>query len=189
MKYIKWQDELEGYLCSLPREEKDKAFSYFSEMYADKREAGMSEEEIVESFGPPYDVAKRILSESGQTQTGDGFFDAPPSPTVREYARPEREEPPRQKKKGLWHTIGGIILGLCLLSLSATLLGIPIGFIADGFVGIGATVGALAAGKFTGAAGAAAIGGYTMIVGVALILLAPIGYIVVALWKKFIRWF
>lgn len=65
MKYIKWQDELSGYLGSLPRDERDKVFSYFAEMYADKRDAGLEEEEIIEEFGAPYDVAKRILSENG----------------------------------------------------------------------------------------------------------------------------
>lgn len=64
MTYIKWKDEVEGYLASLPREEKQKVFSYFSEMYADKREAGKSEEQIIEEFGAPYDVAKKILAEN-----------------------------------------------------------------------------------------------------------------------------
>lgn len=64
MTYIKWKDEVESYLVSLPQEEKQKIFSYFSEMYADKRDAGKSEEQIIEEFGAPYDVAKKILSDS-----------------------------------------------------------------------------------------------------------------------------
>ena len=60
MTYIKWKDEVEGYLISLPAEEKQRIFSYFSEMYADKRDAGKSEAQIIEEFGAPYDVAKRI---------------------------------------------------------------------------------------------------------------------------------
>lgn len=66
MTYIKWQDELESYLGAVSREEKQKVFAYFAEMYADKRDAGFSEEEIIEEFGAPYDAAKRILSENGE---------------------------------------------------------------------------------------------------------------------------
>lgn len=69
MTYIKWKDEVESYLVNMPQDEKQKLFSYFSEMYADKRDAGISEAQIIEEFGAPYDVAKRILEggkESGQ---------------------------------------------------------------------------------------------------------------------------
>ena len=64
MTYIKWKDEVESYLGNLPASEKQKVFSYFSEMYADKRDAGISEERIIEGFGAPYDVAQRILADS-----------------------------------------------------------------------------------------------------------------------------
>ena len=67
MTYIKWKDEVESYLVSLPEAEKQKIFSYFSEMYADKRDAGKSEAQIIEEFGAPYDVAKRILADSKES--------------------------------------------------------------------------------------------------------------------------
>lgn len=69
MTYIKWKDEVESYLVNLSQEEKQKIFSYFSEMYADKRDAGESEEQIIEEFGAPYDVAKKILAESRDAAT------------------------------------------------------------------------------------------------------------------------
>lgn len=69
MTYIKWKDEVESYLGNLSEEEKQKIFSYFSEMYADKRDAGKSEEQIIEEFGAPYDVAKRILD--GNKESAD----------------------------------------------------------------------------------------------------------------------
>lgn len=69
MTYIKWKDEVESYLGNLSEEEKQKIFSYFSEMYADKRDAGKSEEQIIEEFGAPYDVAKRILE--GNKESAD----------------------------------------------------------------------------------------------------------------------
>ncbi len=69
MTYIKWKDEVESYLGNLSQEEKQKIFSYFSEMYADKRDAGKSEAQIIEEFGAPYDVAKRILE--GNKESAD----------------------------------------------------------------------------------------------------------------------
>ena len=75
MTYIKWKDEVESYLVNLPQEEKLKAFSYFSEMYADKRDAGKSEEQIIEEFGAPYDVAKRILDGFKETNAQAGGAD------------------------------------------------------------------------------------------------------------------
>lgn len=71
MTYIKWKDEVESYLNNIPPEEKGKIFSYFSEMYADKREAGESEEQIIEEFGAPYDVARRILEGSRESSAGN----------------------------------------------------------------------------------------------------------------------
>ncbi len=67
MTYIKWKDEVESYLGNLSASEKQKVFSYFAEMYADKRDAGISEETIIEGFGAPYDVAQRILADSKET--------------------------------------------------------------------------------------------------------------------------
>ncbi len=69
MTYIKWKDEVDSYLGNLSQEEKQKIFSYFSEMYADKRDAGKSEAQIIEEFGAPYDVAKRILD--GNKESAD----------------------------------------------------------------------------------------------------------------------
>lgn len=69
MTYIKWKDEVESYLGNLSASEKQKVFSYFAEMYADKRDAGLSEETIIEGFGAPYDVAQRILADSKETSS------------------------------------------------------------------------------------------------------------------------
>lgn len=205
MKYIKWQDELESYLYSLSREEKNKAFSYFSEMYADKREAGLSEEEIVDSFGPPYDVAKRILSESGQPT--DDFFDgAPPEAFLprdeqvgrerhdrgypeRDYSASAEAVAPPKKNRGFWHLLGGIILAYILLSLSSLLILIPIWMITGGFITIASAVTAMFSGGCSGAEFAVAIGGGMMLVGGSLIVLAPGCHLVVFMWKKFKGWF
>ncbi len=86
MKYVQWRDELESYLRDTPAEEKKKIFAYYGEMYADRRDAGMDEEEIVKEFGAPYDAAQKIVQESR------GFFEerndgkskgVPPPPPVQ----------------------------------------------------------------------------------------------------------
>lgn len=63
MKYIEWRDEFEHFLSGLDRDERDRILAYYSEMYADRRDSGMTEEEIVAGFGAPYDAAKKILDE------------------------------------------------------------------------------------------------------------------------------
>ena len=51
MKYIEWRDELEYYLGALEKTERDRILAYYSEMYADRRDGGLTEEEAVEQFG------------------------------------------------------------------------------------------------------------------------------------------
>ena len=92
MTYIKWKDEVESYLMGLSEEEKKKVFSYFSEMYADKRDAGKSEEQIIEEFGAPYDVALKILSDSRESA---GTTAAPKTPSTPPpvYSQPTYSQP------------------------------------------------------------------------------------------------
>lgn len=68
MTYIEWRNELEGYLKNVPKDEKEKLFSYYAEMYADKRESGLSESEIISGFGAPYDVAQNAMSEGREAE-------------------------------------------------------------------------------------------------------------------------
>lgn len=88
MKYIEWRDELNGYLRDLPDDERQKILSYFAEMYADKREAGLKESEIISEFGAPYDVAIRVLNE--KYDEADDDFE--PKNTKREAARKRKKE-------------------------------------------------------------------------------------------------
>lgn len=115
MTYITWKDEVESYLGALSADEKQAIFSYFSEMYADKRDAGKSEAQIIAEFGAPYDVAKRILDgtkdaapqsadEARGTVTGGNYnynyynynYGAPPpqptTPPRESYGAPEKCE-------------------------------------------------------------------------------------------------
>lgn len=66
MKYIEWRNEFENYICSLDKAERDKVLSYYAEMYADRRDAGFTEEQVIAEFGAPYDAAKKILDGEGE---------------------------------------------------------------------------------------------------------------------------
>ena len=63
MTYKLWEESLLNYLKSLSKEEKEEILSYYREMYNDKRDTGIPESEIVDSFGDPMIAAARILKE------------------------------------------------------------------------------------------------------------------------------
>ena len=64
MTYNEWRDELNNNLLSVSDAERRRVLDYYAEAYADRREAGFSEREIIAEFGAPYDAAQRILNES-----------------------------------------------------------------------------------------------------------------------------
>ena len=64
MTYNEWRDELKSNLLSVSDAERRRVLDYYAEAYADRREAGFSEREIIDEFGAPYDAAQRILSEN-----------------------------------------------------------------------------------------------------------------------------
>ena len=90
MIYTEWRDELKSNLLGVSESERRRVLEYYAEAYADRREAGFSEREIIAEFGAPYDAAKRILSEDDRE-----FVEAPKREERREaYVRraPVREE-------------------------------------------------------------------------------------------------
>lgn len=205
MTYIKWKDEVESYLVNLPQEEKQKIFSYFSEMYADKRDAGKSEEQIIEEFGAPYDVARRILADSREAAPQNGAPAAGGNNYNYNYYNynyggapqegkelPHKEEPfaapPPQpapaKKRGAGHVILSVFLILVLTVLTVSLIGSALTTVIDGFITIGATSGALAAGECGGAEGTAMIGVGILSAGAGILLLAPFSALCSVLWRK-----
>ena len=103
MTYTEWRDELKNNLLSVSEAERRRVLDYYAEAYADRREAGFSEREIISEFGAPYDAAQRILHESDDF----GYSEAPKSShfgdsdesrrseryaDAREERRAEREE-------------------------------------------------------------------------------------------------
>lgn len=61
MTYNEWRDELKSNLLTVSEKEKKRVLDYYAEAYADRRDAGYSEEHIINDFGAPYDAAQRIL--------------------------------------------------------------------------------------------------------------------------------
>ena len=64
MKYNEWRDELKNNLLSVSEAERRRVLDYYAEAYADRRDAGFTEREIIDDFGAPYDAAQRILTEN-----------------------------------------------------------------------------------------------------------------------------
>jgi len=88
MTYNEWRDELKSNLLSVSESERRRVLDYYAEAYADRRDAGYSEREIIEDFGAPYDAARRILEEKRESY--DDFYDEPPR-SSRETRREDRE--------------------------------------------------------------------------------------------------
>ena len=88
MKYNEWRDELKNNLLSVTDAERKRVLDYYAEAYADRRDAGFSEDEIIDDFGAPYDAAQRILCD-----VTDDYYDEqdPPSKKYR-LKRRERQQ-------------------------------------------------------------------------------------------------
>ena len=64
MTKIEWIAELKKNTEKLPSEEQNRILEYYEELFSDKTESGISEEEIINEFGNPRDVAEKLLNES-----------------------------------------------------------------------------------------------------------------------------
>ena len=73
MTYNEWEGELLSYLGNLPLNEKLEIKEYYREMYGDKRDAGMSNAEILKKFGTPRLVAAKILNENAGESTAEVY--------------------------------------------------------------------------------------------------------------------
>lgn len=95
MTYNEWRDELKNNLLSVSESERKRVLDYYAEAYADRREAGFTEREVIEGFGAPYDAAQRILYEedAGFEPRRPQYYDRR---TERNYpSNTERFEAPR----------------------------------------------------------------------------------------------
>ena len=98
MTYNEWKDELKSNLLCVSDSERRRVLDYYAEAYADRRDAGFTEREIIEDFGAPYDAAKRILAERG-----DDYYEEPQEVPLskrdmREIEKRQKEEQKREEK-------------------------------------------------------------------------------------------
>ncbi len=97
MTYTEWRDELKSNLLCVSENERRRVLDYYAEAYADRREAGYTEREIIADFGAPYDAAQRILYE--KVDDGDYADEKPPELTRREIRRENRERRREQAER------------------------------------------------------------------------------------------
>ncbi len=65
MNKAQWDKRLKKKLSPLGKEEKEKIIAYYDELYYDKKDAGLSEEEILAEFGTPEAAAEKFIEEYG----------------------------------------------------------------------------------------------------------------------------
>ncbi len=98
MTYNEWRDELKSNLLSVSESERRRVLDYYAEAYADRRDAGYSEREIIEDFGAPYDAALRILDGKRETYDDD-IYERSPRRSARETRREERERRREEERR------------------------------------------------------------------------------------------
>lgn len=104
-----WESELNRLLTRLSIAERERALGYYQELFADKAEAGMREEQIIAEFGNPADVAEQILAEYRYDVQAPVFEQSPVKDRPKtwptdgdERAQAADEEKASQKKRGLF---------------------------------------------------------------------------------------
>jgi len=211
MTYTEWRDELKSNLLCVSESERRRVLDYYAEAYADRREAGFSEREIIEEFGAPYDAAQSMLADNQvpyaeapadaatppKAQTAPPVYSPPPTPPRPAITTPPQPQPAPVNDKTENNT--GYVILCIVLAVPVTMLILlavittvalcvtPILSIASG----GAMVGA-AAGTFI--AGEVAYGFFVLGVGIAAlgggIALCPLFFKLTALiWKGFPKFF
>ena len=81
MNRREWEKQFKKRLSSLPKSERAKALEYYGEMYADRRDAGMTEKEILREFGDPAGAAEQLAADlradaGGTNETAHGGREA-----------------------------------------------------------------------------------------------------------------
>lgn len=61
-----WMKEFGKYIGGLNADERDRAMSFYAELYNDKYDSGMREADIVKSFGDPREAACEVMRDAGK---------------------------------------------------------------------------------------------------------------------------
>lgn len=205
MTYTEWRDELKSNLLCVSETERRRVLDYYAEAYADRREAGFSEREIIDDFGAPYDAAQRILNESIDDEEPKKAPSVPQaSPTRNE---PKREEQPKTEQSAppppqpapapeKRENYGWLFVLLCIIfcvplfGLIIGMIGITVGLcaapfalVSSGGAVIGSSIGLMAGGEV--AAGLVPLGGGFIALGAGIILFPLFGKIIKLMWRLF----
>lgn len=114
MTKLEFLCQLEKYLKTLSKIDKDQIISYYSEMIDDMIESGLSEEQAVNKLGNPKDIAKQYLNQN-------------------EYI--ENEEKKSNNIVGKIFALIGIIFSLVIIvSIFSSFIGFGIGTIIIAFI-------------------------------------------------------
>ena len=193
MNYTEWRDELNNNLLGVSESERRRVLDYYAEAYADRREAGFTEREIINGFGAPYDAAQRILSEKGEDFTPPRR-ETPPPPTAAVSAPPPPPPPAKKESTGWVFVLLCVIFCVPLFGLILSIVIITVAFCCVPIIviGTGATSAGCAVGTMIG--GELAYGIFLMGTGLVLfgigIILCPIFFNLVSLmWKLFKKTF
>lgn len=194
MTYLEWRDELNNNLLSVSESERRRVLDYYAEAYADRREAGFSEKEIIAEFGAPYDAARRILSEGGYDSNGQPrrrpTYNAPP-PNSNAYYNPPPTQPVVQREDYTWlFVLLCIVFCVPLFGLIMAMVGITIGFCAAPIAVIGsgaAFIGRGIGSMFTGDVfyGLSSVGTGLITLGVGIVLCPLFFKLVKIMWQLF----
>lgn len=110
MTKYEWESGLKKGIASLPLAEKQRVLEYYDEIFSDKAEQGMKEEEIVAEFGNPYEAAAKILADyygdSAKTEV---------EPSKAEEPHKDEEAKVAPKKKGFAAAYPALVAILCTI--------------------------------------------------------------------------
>lgn len=156
MNYMEWETRLVEALKGLPTAETIKVTSYYREMYGDKLDAGLKEEDILTEFGDPKACAEKIIAENASEDTnhaGNGTSDEKSAKDLDGQSAPLSK---KQTAKGiilalLFTLFAGLPLAACLVAIVISLgavcisggAGILAGFVylfIAPFIGMGAGI-------------------------------------------------
>lgn len=133
-----WFSEFRRTISILPTSEINKAEEYYKELFEDKKDAGYTENEIIESFGSPYQAANGVIEEY-MRENPDFHREEPISPS-----KPHSTS--REDNRAIWvvlcivffFPVAGIFLAMITLAFGlyvgvfaifATAIGLPLAFI------------------------------------------------------------
>ena len=216
MTYNEWRDELKNNLLTVSDAERRRVLDYYAEAYADRREAGFTEREIIDDFGAPYDAAQRILfensddyyQENNRKETRNDARERTPREESRydrhrddtfyeqELKQQKRDKPDKQKSREdyTWlFVLLCIIFAAPLFGLVMAMFGITVGLcvapfsvLVSGFGTVGAGIGEMFSDVV---AGAFTLGTGIIVVGVGLIIMPLCFKLVKLMWKLFNMFF